>query len=236
MATAQDLLKLANRHLGEQYALGAFAPKDNPNWKGPWDCAEFVSWVMFQITGLLLGCTNNSDSPSRADAYSGAWARDATAGNRPVSIGQAKATPGAVLVRKPAPKGIGHVSISRGDGTTIEAHSARLGVTNHRIDGRRWDLAMLLPLIEYGELPEPAVVSPPSGIVLRMTSPPMHGALVTALQKALKKHGIDPGEIDGVFGPHTEAAVRAFQLMSRLVADGEAGKMTLGKLGVKVKV
>ena len=35
MATAQDLLKLANRHLGEQYALGAFAPKDNPNWKGP---------------------------------------------------------------------------------------------------------------------------------------------------------------------------------------------------------
>jgi peptidoglycan hydrolase-like protein with peptidoglycan-binding domain len=64
----------------------------------------------------------------------------------------------------------------------------------------------------------------------------MHGALVTALQKALKKHGFDPGEIDGVFGPHTEAAVRAFQLMSRLVADGEAGKMTLGKLGVKVKV
>ena len=170
MATAQDLLKLANRHLGEQYTLGAFAPKDNPNWKGPWDCAEFVSWVMFQITGLLLGCTSNSDSPSRADAYSGAWARDATAANRPVSIGQAKATPGAVLVRKPAPKGIGHVSISRGDGTTIEAHSARLGVTNHRIDGRRWDLAMLLPLIEYGELPEPAVVSPPSGIVLRTST------------------------------------------------------------------
>ncbi|WP_439588309.1 peptidoglycan-binding protein [Hydrogenophaga sp.] len=233
MATAQDLLKLAHRHLNEAYVLGAFAPKDNPNWKGPWDCAEFVSWVMFQTTGLLLGCTNNSDNPSRADAYSGAWARDAAAANRPVSIGQAKSTPGAVLVRKPAPKAIGHVAISRGDGTTIEAHSARLGVTNQSIDGRRWDAAMLLPLIEYAELPEPAVWSPPAGIVLRLTFPPMHGALVVKLQRALKKRRFDPGDIDGVFGPHTEAAVRAFQLSERLVPDGEAGKTTLGRLGVK---
>ena len=234
MATAQDLLKLANRHLNEAYVLGAFAPKDNPNWKGPWDCAEFASWLMFQMTGLLLGCTNNAEAPSRADAYSGAWARDAAMANRPVSIGQAKATPGAVLVRKPPPKGIGHVAISQGDGTTIEAHSAQRGVTNHKVDGRRWDLAMLLPLIEYGNLPAPAVVAPPAGIVLRMSFPPMHGALVTALQKALKKRGFDPGVVDGVFGPHTEAAVRAFQLVERLVPDGEAGKTTLGRLGVKL--
>lgn len=234
MSTAKDLLKLANRHRNERYLLGAFAPKDNPNWRGPWDCAEFVTWLTFQTTGLLLGCTNNAENPSRADAYSGAWARDAAASNRPVSIGQAKATPGAVLVRKPAPKGIGHVAISQGDGTTIEAHSARLGVSNQRVDGRRWDVAMLLPLIEYGDLPEPAVVSPPAGLVLRLMFPPMHGALVTALQKALKKRGFDPGGIDGVFGPHTEAAVRAFQLTERLVPDGEAGQVTLGKLGLRV--
>lgn len=232
MATAQDLLKLANRHVGEAYILGAFAPKDNPNWRGPWDCAEFVSWLNFQVTGLLLGCTNNADSPSLADAYSGAWARDAAIANRPISLGQAKATPGAVLVRKPPPKGIGHVALSQGDGTTVEAHSSKLGVTNQKVDGRRWDLAMLLPLIQYPEPLSVAVISPPSGLVLRLTFPPMHGQLVTSLQKALKAREIDPGDIDGVFGPHTEAAVRAFQLKVGLNPDGEAGRLTLSKLGL----
>lgn len=232
MATAQDLLKLANKHVGETYILGAFAPKDNPNWRGPWDCAEFVSWVTFQTTGLLLGCTNNGENPARADAYSGAWSRDAANAGRPLSLGQAKAIPGAILVRRPPPKGIGHVAISQGDGTTIEAHSAKLGVTNQKVDGRRWDLAMLLPLIEYAEPLPTSIFSPPSGMVLRLTFPPMHGQIVASVQKALKAEGFDPGEIDGVYGPHTEAALRGFQLKSGLNPDGEAGKITLSKLGL----
>jgi N-acetylmuramoyl-L-alanine amidase len=202
MTTGSDLIKLANKHVGEQYILGAFAPKDNANWKGPWDCAEFASWLTFQTTGLLLGCTDNAENPARADAFSGAWARDAAAG-RTISIGQAKATPGAMLIRKPPPKGIGHVAVSQGDGTTVEAHSAQLGVTNLSVDGRRWDLAMLVPLIDYPHELDDAIFSPPTGLVLRLTFPPMHGALVRALQKALKAKGIHPGNIDGVFGPHT---------------------------------
>jgi len=234
MATSNDFVKLANKHLNETYILGAFAPKNNANWRGPWDCAEFVSWLTFQTTGLVVGCTNNNDDPAKADAFSGAWARDAAASQRSVSIGQAKATAGAVLVRKPAPGGIGHVAISQGDGTTIEAHSAKKGVCNQQVDGRRWDLAMLVPLIEYPDELPVAVFSPPSGLVLRLTFPPMHGALVKKLQTALKAQGIDPGDIDGAFGPHTEAAVRAFQLQAGLVPDGEAGRLTLAKLGMKL--
>ena len=233
MTTAAELLKLANKHIGERYILGAFAPKDNAHWKGPWDCAEFASWVAFQTTGLLLGCTNNGENPARADAYSGAWARDAATSERKLSIGQAKATPAALLIRKPPPKGVGHVAISQGDGTTVEAHSAKLGVTNKVVDGRRWDLAILLPLIDYPDQLDEAIYSPPSSLVLRLTFPPMHGAKVQTLQRALRAHGFDPGEIDGVFGPHTEAAVRGFQLQSGLVPDGEAGKLTLRKLGLK---
>jgi N-acetylmuramoyl-L-alanine amidase len=60
----------------------------------------------------------------------------------------------------------------------------------------------------------------------------MHGELIAALQKALKLQGFDPGAIDGVFGPHTEAALRGFQLKSGLNPDGEAGKVTLTKLGL----
>jgi hypothetical protein len=233
MVTSNDFVKLANRHIGEAYILGALAPKNNAKWKGPWDCAEFVSWLAFQTTGLVLGCTNNNDDPAKADAFSGAWARDAATAQRPISMGQAKATPGAVLVRKPALGGIGHVSISQGDGTTIEAHSAKKGVCNQEVDGRRWDLAMLIPLIVYPDQLPVAVYSPPSGLILRQTFPPMQGALIKKLQMTLKVRGIDPGEIDGVFGPHTEAAVRAFQLQGQLVPDGEAGRVTLAKLRIK---
>ena len=232
MATGDDLVKLANKHLNETYILGAFAPKDNAKWRGPWDCAEFASWLVFQTTGLVVGCTNNNDSPSKADAYSGAWARDAAAATRPISIGQAKATAGTVLLRKPPPGGIGHVAISQGDGTTVEAHSAKLGVCNQQVDGRRWDLAMLIPLIKYPDELPIAIFTPPGGLVLRLTFPPIHGGLVKKLQQALKGQGIDPGDIDGVFGPHTEAAVRAFQLQSGLVPDGEAGNRTLSKLKI----
>jgi hypothetical protein len=230
MPTGKDVVRLASKHLNEAYVLGAFAPKDNAKWKGPWDCAEFASWVTFQTTGLLLGCTDNNENPARADAYSGAWARDATLSQRPISLGQAKTTAGALLIRKPPPKGIGHVAISRGDGTTVEAHSAAKGVSNHPIDGRRWDFAMLLPLVEYPAELADSVFKPPAGVVLRLTAPPMHGSLIKKLQRALKAEGVDPGVIDGVFGPHTEAAVRAYQLQSGLVADGEAGRATLARL------
>ena len=37
------------------------------------------------------------------------------------------------------------------------------------------------------------------------------GERVRSLQKALKDRGFDPGDIDGDFGPATEAAVKAFQ-------------------------
>lgn len=232
MATGSDLVKLGNKHLGETYKLGAFAPKDNARWKGPWDCAEFASWLVFQTTGLLVGCTDNAANPSRADAFSGAWARDAKASRRPVSLGQARATAGAVLVRKPVPGGIGHVALSRGDGSTVEAHSEKRGVTSDKVDGRRWDLAMLVPLIDYPDELPVAVFRPPAALILRLTFPPMQGPLIRKMQQALKARGFDPGDVDGVFGPHTDAAVRSFQLQSGLVPDGEAGPRTLGKLGL----
>ena len=232
MATGNDLIKMGNKHVAEIYILGAFAPKDNAKWKGPWDCAEFASWLVYQTTGLLVGCTNNSSNPATADAYSGAWARDADASHRSISIGQARAVAGAVLIRRPGAGGIGHVAISQGDGTTVEAHSSARGVTNDKVDGRRWDAAMLIPMIRYPDELPISIYSPPQALVLRLKFPPMQGALIKKLQKTLKAKGFEPGDLDGVFGPHTEAAVRGFQLQSGLVSDGEAGPTTLSKLGL----
>ena len=51
------------------------------------------------------------------------------------------------------------------------------------------------------------------------------------LQKALAAKGFDPGDVDGVMGRNTIAAIRAFQTAGGLEVDGVAGKNTLAKLG-----
>jgi N-acetylmuramoyl-L-alanine amidase len=47
MATGAQLLALAETRIGEKY-VNVQVPKDNPKWHGPWDCAEFASWLVYQ--------------------------------------------------------------------------------------------------------------------------------------------------------------------------------------------
>ncbi|HYZ18990.1 MAG TPA: peptidoglycan-binding protein [Gaiellaceae bacterium] len=57
---------------------------------------------------------------------------------------------------------------------------------------------------------------------------------IAGLQAALRAHGFYRGAIDGVQGPRTKAAVRAFQRRRGLAVDGLAGPQTrraLGRLG-----
>lgn len=53
---------------------------------------------------------------------------------------------------------------------------------------------------------------------------------VRVLQAALVAHGFDPGPIDGVLGLETQGALRAFQKVAGLVADGVAGVFTWNAL------
>lgn len=231
MATGDQVLALAAPHVGERYVLGARVPKDNPGWTGPWDCAEFASWCLFQASAKLFGCDQNT-RPATADAYTGYWQRDALAAGCTVPVAVARATPGAFLLRYPAAGLIGHVAISDGQGGTVEAHSTATGVIRGQADGRRWDVGVLPPMLRYAE---PTLLLPtvPPGLVLRLKQPNMKGALVTRLQQALAARGFSPGDIDGAYGPHTAAAVHAFQLTQGLLADGEAGDKTLQALGLR---
>ncbi|MNL16335.1 D-alanyl-D-alanine carboxypeptidase [compost metagenome] len=60
------------------------------------------------------------------------------------------------------------------------------------------------------------------------------GQAVTAMQQRLKDLGIDPGPIDGVFGPMTQVAVKTFQQQQGITVDGVVGPETWGKLGIHV--
>jgi peptidoglycan hydrolase-like protein with peptidoglycan-binding domain len=55
-------------------------------------------------------------------------------------------------------------------------------------------------------------------------------SVTNGIQKALKKLGYDPGAIDGIMGPHTQAAVKQFQQANGLVADGIMGPKTQAAL------
>ena len=58
------------------------------------------------------------------------------------------------------------------------------------------------------------------------------GSTVSEIQKKLKNWGYYSGEVDGVFGSRTEAAVRLFQQKNGLQVDGKVGTQTLTALGI----
>lgn len=68
--------------------------------------------------------------------------------------------------------------------------------------------------------------------VLLLTSPYMTGDDVLTLQKALSKKGYSVDKLDGIFGPETVRALRAFQAGAGLAADGKAGPLTFKALGL----
>ena len=100
----ERILQLGRKHIGEPYVLGSLAPKNNPKWAGPWDCAEFASWLVFQAADVLYGCASDSGDPASADAYTGYWARDAETLGVKIGVDQAMRTPGWGL-RSERPRG-----------------------------------------------------------------------------------------------------------------------------------
>lgn len=59
-----------------------------------------------------------------------------------------------------------------------------------------------------------------------------NGDDVKTLQQCLARNGFNPGEIDGMYGQGTVAAVIAYQKSEGLLADGVAGPRTLLALGL----
>jgi murein L,D-transpeptidase YcbB/YkuD len=58
---------------------------------------------------------------------------------------------------------------------------------------------------------------------------------VAGIQKALQRLGFDPGQIDGVMGPDTRAAIKQFQEANGLAVDGIPGPKTQAALARALK-
>jgi hypothetical protein len=70
----------------------------------------------------------------------------------------------------------------------------------------------------------------PNGLP-RLTSPQMQSSRIKRIQRRLNALGFGPLDTDGIFGPATDAAVRAFQQAKGLGVDGVVGPRTLAALG-----
>jgi len=228
MKTGNDILAAAAQHIGENYILGALAPKTQPDYQGPFDCAEFTAYINYQLTGSLAGCRN-------MDAYTGYYATDAEAGELvKIPVAAAACTPGAMLIRIPMPGATGHIVFSDGKGGTIEAHSTRKGVIRSVVSGRAWDYGLLVPKVVDYSAKSPVFVAPPKGFVYKWTEPlqPKSKA-VEVIQSAL---GFVGKAVDGRYGEDTHKAVVLYQQRHGLIADGQimAGGETAKELQIKI--
>ncbi|MBS1500998.1 MAG: peptidoglycan-binding protein [Bacteroidetes bacterium] len=231
--TGDDVVLLGDKHVGEPYLLGAHVPKDDANYKGPWDCTEFVSWLYYQTFGILYGCDNNQGNPHTYETYSGHWARDAKVLGHIVTVEQAKATPGAAILRFAGSGEVGHIAVSDGNGGTVEAHGKIDGITNSVVDGRRWDMGILVPGVTYK--PNPIMpFRPPSITIYRLMYPYMVSPDVGRIQAALKKRGFETEDMNNIFGENTLRAVKLFQDSVGLNPDGEVSALTAAALDIKI--
>jgi N-acetyl-anhydromuramyl-L-alanine amidase AmpD len=123
-----------------------------------------------------------------------------------------------------------------------DLRAGRRGITTHlavsEAFGRstHWDPGPGFPTERYLALVQAALGSDGRVDLLKPPPPTLRrgarGWQVKRLQRLLREHGQlgPPAQLDGAFGPVTEAAVRAFQALHGLEPDGVAGPLTWGAL------
>lgn len=100
------------------------------------------------------------------------------------------------------------------------------GLMTRTPPGYSWDCSLLLGACSSGPFPTLARTTSPyaePGVAL-------NAAAIREAQTALKQLGFDPGGADGVVGPRTRAATRAFQQANGMNATGNLSGDTLERL------
>ena len=227
MKKGKELYDLILTRTGCPYVFGILVPKNDPNWKKGFDCAEMASWSVFQLSGTLYGTdVHDPAKAAKADAFTGFWADDAKKLGKIISVEEGIRTPGAFLLRVGVNGKIGHIVCSGGDGTSAEANSTKYGCGKFKTENRRFDFGILVPGFDYSAVNTTINLSgqKPTGIVYRYTTPLMPKSdRVKEIQEALVKAGFSVGKSgpDGWYGKDTAVAVAAFQEAKGLSPDGE---------------
>lgn len=227
MATADQVLNVARSTLGEHEDPPGSNQIRFATWAGipglAW-CAAWLCWVLDQAGALDV--PRFVWTPSGAQAYSDRGRFDSQ-----------PAVGSVVFFAWPGVGRISHVGLVetvRPDGAivTIEGNTdERGGGTGGKVM-RHVRRAHIVgyghPAYDGATAPQAPVPGPAAtGPLLRRGS---RGEAVRRLQARLNAHGARLA-VDGIFGPLTERAVRAYQQERRLAVDGIVGPQTWASLG-----
>ena len=164
--------------------------------------------------GLTLTSTKRANGNSTSDHHvsqARSFACDLSNGSSP--------TPQMDAVAKAIATRLGHP----------EFRSGILNVTQGAVRAQLiWRTSDHLDHVHYGVRIN-GHVPVPNGLP-RLTTPQMQGARIKRIQRRLNALGFGPLDTDGIFGPATDAAVRAFQQAKGLAADGVVGPQTQAAL------
>ncbi len=143
----------------------------------------------------------------------------------------------------------GHVGVYIGGGYAIEARGFNYGVVKTKVSQRSWTHWYQCPYIDYiTSAPTEPIPSheesetPPLSehttdtarqLQYRKGVKMLRGEDVAQVQSRLIELGFQPGKADGVYGPVTEAAVKAFQARTDISVDGIVGPVTRAELKKK---
>ena len=122
----------------------------------------------------------------------------------------------------------GHVGYYVGNGYAVEWRGFNYGCVKTRVKDRTWKNWAKLPFIDYGSGSTANIPSVTYTLGSRSLRKGSTGTDVKTLQELLNQLAIVTSslEVDGDFGPKTEAAVKAFQKKADIKQDGIYGEET----------
>jgi cell wall-associated NlpC family hydrolase len=205
-----DFVALCLKQKGDRYIFGVEAKYSDPN-PSAFDCSELVEWALHRL---------GSKFPD------GSWAQEAAcrAAGTLIPIERAIRVQGSLLFRHRGSHG--HVAVSLGNGSTIEARGKMYGVNVFNATGRDWTAAGLVPGLKYKRPPEPGQQPVPAWPGRYLSQPPpMHGADALAWQRQMRRRTWRV-PLSGVYDGASERACRAFQQEKGLLVDGIVGPDT----------
>ncbi len=182
--------------------------------------AGYKSLCAFDCSGLIVKHLNDAGLLKGDRTANGLFYDECRA------VGKNELAAGDLVFRKYATNSrIYHVGVYMGDGFVVHSKGRDEGVVREAIGKTGWN--------RFGRLKclgDSAAAAGYYRLLKNTARPYMTGADVMAVQAALLDNGHNPGGIDGVYGPATEAAVKAYQSRNGLEADGIVGPKTWDKL------
>lgn len=203
-----DFVALCLAQRGDRYLWGAKPPASDPN-PTAFDCSGLVWWALARLRiPFPQGSWNQLQACRRAGTLIQPYQR-------------AFSIQGTLLFRHDTPAE-GHVAVSLGNGSTMEARGKQYGVNEWPSEKRHWTHAAYVPGLRYGVTPREPIRWPGRFI---MQPPEMHGSDVRRWQTRMRARGWMIA-VDGAYGPASESVCRQFQAEKGLEVDGIVGPTT----------